>query len=384
MSNIQKCREKYGLFIADLEAFLAGDRKPTLEANLDRVWRIQDTQPQFEPPIRERISEYAARVCKDIVELAQLRARRSNRIINETEMEMSSETDAFYELQSIRTIFEDLVFPTRTSCNGTNSEFVQSMLKELFNLSLAYSHSVVQASADEFVPEENVYAAKTGATTVAREAFDFKQAFTAGRESGNPALAREQFERFHRALQSHASPAYLRDFKLTFVAPKSIYKKEECIRSLVQQVVADEQYAPGFLVPVAQGGIELAVRFDSAYRAHGHEPTSYPIMFSIKTRKHRRPWTDLDGEFFGKIPGESLLVTEDWITTGTTIKGVLADIVSSLPGQVRFATIKRDPRSMKDALLRNQWIYSGMVSAYGGNKTDEVKPGDSGGFDNDC
>lgn len=362
-----KLQVRYREFLNDLDAIARGDVPGTLEKTVDKAWIIHDTQPTFVPDT-SGVSEYAQRASFHLTQLAELRSQRRKCRVNDAEAEMSSEVDAFDELSQVTTIFGDLIFPSHVG-ERQPSQFMQTMLREIYHLSLAYAHSVTQACAEEFVDGPEIYEAKVNSTAVPREAFDFTSAFIMDQKCQRGNETYGCFRRFNDALQ-RATSRYLRDFKLTLVTPKNISRKEESIEAVVEQ--ATNETRPDFIVPIAQGGVELGVRLDSAYRKLGHVVIDYPLMFSIKTRKQRQPWTELDVDFFRKVVGKDILVAEDWITTGNTLKGVLADLARYLPSEVRVSTIKRDPRSLQDEVLDSRWIYSGMIANYKGNKTDTI------------
>ena len=80
-----------------------------------------------------------------------------------------------------------------------------------------------------------------------------------------------------------------------------------------------------------------------------------------------------DREFLEMAPDKSHLITEDWITTGRTLLGVLGELTSRQARDVRVATIKQDPGSLNKDLLRSCNIYAGETSRYLGGTTDVRK-----------
>jgi len=95
-------------------------------------------------------------------------------------------------------------------------------------------------------------------------------------------------------------------------------------------------------------------------------------LYSIKTRRHRSPWIDNDSKVLGELEGKNVLVVEDWVTTGNTLRGILLEVERRYPHEVRVATIKRDPESSKSALLKKYRFYIGKSAQYRGGKTDAL------------
>jgi len=370
-----KANQKYSDFVRDLTAFSNGIRPETLEYNVERAWTIQRNTPHFRPTINGA-PDLVNRVAEHMNHLAVLMNNRTERVIQDHQVLMSSEPDAYHELQHVVGLVGEFVLPAKLGGNrGKVCQFTNSMIRELYNLSLGYTQSITQSAADEFIDQERVYPVKIDSTKLSRFAFEFRDAFYKG--SSDLELV---FKRF-KSQFDNTSPEYLRDYKLTFVSPKKIAHKEDFIAELLKQLQPD--YKPDFIAPIAQGGIELGVRLDSFFTGKGYEPVSYPLMFSIKTRRQQTPWTERDMPFFERVRGKSVLVAEDWVTTGNTLKGILADILKYLPGDLRVATIKRDPRNVGDQALAGFQTYCGGVTPYTGAKTDKVPLGRPQ-FTNDC
>ena len=73
------------------------------------------------------------------------------------------------------------------------------------------------------------------------------------------------------------------------------------------------------------------------------------------------------------LEGQDLLVVEDWVTTGNTLRGILNELDMRYPHEIRVATIKRDPDKSKARALNNFKFYVGQWTEYNGPKTDSLK-----------
>ena len=97
-------------------------------------------------------------------------------------------------------------------------------------------------------------------------------------------------------------------------------------------------------------------------------------MYSIKTRKQRYPWIAHDGEFLANnVLEKNVLLTEDWVTTGNTVRGILKELEGAFPHEVRIATVKRDPEQSKVPILDKYKFYVGIWNKYTGAKNDSIK-----------
>jgi len=106
--------------------------------------------------------------------------------------------------------------------------------------------------------------------------------------------------------------------------------------------------------------------------------STYPLFFSIKTRRHQRPWVENDSPFLEKrLENKDVLITEDWVTTGNTLRGILREVDETYPRDIRVATLKRDPDKSKIPILDNYKFYTGSWSHYDGPKIDRFVQSDS-------
>ena len=88
----------------------------------------------------------------------------------------------------------------------------------------------------------------------------------------------------------------------------------------------------------------------------------------MKTRRQESPWTRNDHTFFGNIVGRNLLVTDDWITTGKTLKGILSQLEEQSPSEVRVAALKRDSEKSDTSFLEEDNLFLGREAVYPGEK----------------
>jgi len=365
--NLQKNREVYQHFLRDLDSFATGSRPEDITNYSDRVWHILLNTSDFvaDEHMLEGHSDYARNVSRLLYRLTQNRRARIKREIGGSYREMTSERRAFEELADTVSLLRDFVVPMRVS----PANFTTALVNDVYNLSLAHVQSVVNMAIDEYFDNTETFNAKTTSTRLARRAFDTRESYdsTPGSLEGVVGI---RLKLVSDSLQDidHKKP---RDFELVPTKPKEIMHKRKATGNLIKQLPLD--YVPDFIVPIAQGGIELGVQLDSHYHSQGHRTVCYPVMFSIKTRRHLRPRMFADRLFLEQAQDKSHLVTEDWITTGRTLIGVVGDLTARQPQDVRVATIKRDPSSLDHPILGKYEIYAGEISKYTGPKTDQTR-----------
>jgi len=363
--NPAKNRELYGAFLKALDSFSSGSvsRPSNLDSLTDRFWcsALNNSGVSLASCYSSATTDYAKTVSGELQALADLRKARIRRNLGDTERELTSERQAYEELGHVSEIIDQFIIPVGL---GTNCNFSRTMVNDAYNLALAQVQTAVNVADDEFIHNGDVVEAKRKATALARNAYWLKNQFNIGGLS-------ERFKTQYAAFRSQfteANPSWTRESEFVPTHPKEITHKERAISHVIHSIPAD--YAPQFIAPVAQGGIELGVRLDAHYHDQGFETVCYPLLFSIKTRRHRNPRISPDQEFFRTIDDSSILVTEDWVTTGKTLAGILGTLVTHQAKDVRVATIKQDPMSANLPVLANFPVYAGEVTRYTGPKTD--------------
>lgn len=364
--SLGKNADVYGKFLDDLDSFASSRMPENLRTHTDRVWNVLTSESGLSADDKNLLSghsDYTRRIAILFYIIAEHRKSHKILEIGGAHREMATERRAYDALVKTVDLLHDFFIPAKIA--NTNS--VNALVKDVNHLSLAYVQTVVNMAVDEYLAASETFDAKTKATLLARRAFETNSSYDFTPESLE-GIVNVNLSLVKRSLDEIGSASKLRDFELVQVKPKELAHKKRATKNLIASLPSD--YAPDFIVPIAQGGIELGVQLDSHYHSLGYRPTCYPVMFSVKTRKQSRPRTFPDGYFLDMAQDKAHLITEDWITTGRTVVGVLGDLTSRQPRDIRVATIKQDPRSFDNALLKSCKIYTGEVSVYPGKITD--------------
>lgn len=348
---------------------LSGEPATDLGKKTDKVIHVfenpcsEDMMEGVFPPVNTKQESLVNQALQMLYFFGQYKIGRINRRVHEANRLLATEDQSYMGLRNVIELLDRFVIPYRVE-----SEISNSVMKELYNLALANVFSITQAAASEYIPEDKVYAAKMQSVHLCKLAFRAKEIFRKRGVTGE--LGPFVKDSLDNLLAQERE--FFRPFELTFVVPKKVYKKDELTERLAGEVLDD--FSPDFVVPIAQGGIESAIIYNIAYEDKGKRVITYPLMFSIKTRNQKEPWIYHDTKFFRMVPQKSVLVTEDWITTGNTARGILNSLESHFPSEVRIATLKRDPQSYDVPILNKYRIYTGQEAHYAGPKTDEVLP----------
>jgi len=317
-------------------------------------------------------SDYGKQVLRDLADYASLSASRKKVEIAGAEREIATETEAYQSLLLATKLAETLVLPNFHEKTDVSNK----IFNDIHNLGLAYLHSIVSSVAQEYVEEEEATNAKKGAVRVASKGI---RAYDSYHGSGEfDKQIRSDLKKLTRSLD-RTEPNFLRPYELVPTSQKQIYRGQELMSALAEKIASvdnegDFIFKPNIIFPIAQGGNEFGIRIAHAYQDKCYNPAVYPLLYSIKTRKHRMPRISNDSRFLRRpLEGQDVLVVEDWVTTGNTLRGILNELEMRYPHEIRVATIKRDPSQSKVPYLNNYKFYVGSWSKYKGSKTDTLR-----------
>lgn len=367
MANIEKQKRIYMEFVSELDNIARGKSPVKLESNLDKAFHLflEGYNPSEMPQ-----TDFCADNIANLKSYCDMVIGRKTVKMPDCEREFTQETDVLRSLKCLAFLGKYLILPHFSRM----SYFAGHVFKEIPNLSLAYLDAIVQSAASQYVPEDAVIDAKKHAVDIAKAGVKIGDKYV---EFG-PKKTEDQFLNFSQMLIG-TSEEFLRPFELVPTCPKKVQGKKTCLASLEEAVTQRDEkgniaFAPFALLPVALGGNEVGIRLANAYESAGHSPIVYPVMFSVKTRKQRQPWIGNDGRFLRQevLEGRDLLICEDWVTTGNTVRGVLHALEDVYPHEMRVATLKRDPEKSKVQALNNTHFYVGKWMNYNGNKVDTI------------
>ncbi|MFA5992688.1 MAG: phosphoribosyltransferase [Candidatus Pacearchaeota archaeon] len=317
------------------------------------------------------------RLLKTLKRYASLTAKRNRVVIADGEREIATEEDAFDGLVCTHVLASELVAPFFVGKNTLSDR----IFKDIASLGFSYVEAVTNCVAEQYIGEESSLEEKCLAVDLARQALRVGELY---RSEGLGRKTQSEIRRLTPFIVGITGKAKaIRSFENVSTTRKKVYKKRELMSKLCAELTETEDgkltYVPDFIFPIANGAIEFGIWLANAYEDVGiyeedkEPPTVYPVMFSIKTRKQREPWVEHDTSVLGKgLERTSVLVLEDWVTTGNTLRGILMEVEKHFPREIRVATLKRDPRSFEVPLLENYRFYTGQVSEYTGSKTDSL------------
>jgi len=362
---IMSLDRSYEAFLHSLDDAYRGNSQEGLEKSIQKGFYILSS-PGIKVSRKAELDTSNEAVYQ-MKQFCDLKNHRRKIEIAGVKREMAPETEILESLQASQWLLENLVFPYFKK----PVELVSTLVHENANLGLGYANSITQSAAEGYIAIEDRYTAKQDAVAIARAGLDLQRGYC----PEDPNALRRLKKLFPQMVSSMkwANPDLLRPFEANFTKPKNIIHKNQAIDSVCDQIVNDG-YFPDFVVPIAHGGMELGLLFDLRCRDLGKKLLTYPILFSIKTRRHSAPLTEGDEPFLKTLPKSKTLITEDWITTGNTFRGVWSELERNFPDDLRVATIKQDPRSGEVPLLQRLKIYAGQVTPYTGSKTDSVSP----------
>jgi hypoxanthine phosphoribosyltransferase len=364
MSNPNKNRDIYHRLVQAFNDLSTG-KSIDLGQTLDRAFILflgGHRMSAYHPS-----SDFGRDFLKDLEIYCNLYTGRKKADIGGSTRPTTTEREALLSLLYATDIAKKM-FPLLKAKNQLSNR----IFHDIYNLSLSYVDAIVNGVSDEYIADKDAFNAKQTAIIIAKHAARVQKAYS---EKGFSTETQNQLTQFSNALRSHQLQ-FMRDFELVATEQKSIQRKDEIISTLEQEVTREGEekllFAPSVIFPIAHGGTEIGVILSNAYENKGHIPITYPLMFSMKTRKHRKPWTQNDEFLRRSLEGHDVLVTEDWVTTGNTLRGILNEVEANFPHEVRVATIKRDPDKSKIPILDKYSFYVGQWTPYLGTKTDAL------------
>ncbi len=370
MSNPQKRKEVYHELVEALESVSRSDSVKGLERTLLKAHHLLLNADDFSEESGPE-SDFAGEMLDTLRRYYGLRRNRQKKVIGEGEREITTEDEAYESLMLTNSLIGNLIIPNFRKSN----DFSNSLFNDNHNLGLAYLHAVVSAVADQYIPPEEARIEKLSAVDVVKGVIRlWDQYQLSGELAGNENLKARS--KIVNKLLEKISPKYMRSFELVPTTQKSIHHEGKLTRKLKEEVTRTDSngeilFKPTVVFPIAQGGNEFGARLSIAYEDKGHLPVTYPLFYSRKTRHHRFPWIENDAEFLGQsLEGEDILVVEDWVTTGNTLRGIINQIEGVLPGEIRIATLKRDRKRSRVPILDKHEFYVGEWGIYQGDKSD--------------
>jgi hypoxanthine-guanine phosphoribosyltransferase len=369
MANPQKNREIYAALCNELDSVASGNSSQELEALVNKSFQsfLNGHRAETRP-----VSDYTGEIIKHMQHYCALLSNRQKVDIAGGEREIATEEGALSALKDAHYLAEHLLVPHFRSKN----DFSNRVFNDLYNLGLSYAEAVTNGVASEYIGPEDAFNAKVGAVHVAKEGVRIGRLYRDMKDRFGEDMA-QKLVKFGDYL-SCTKPSFMRSFEVVSTTPKRIMRKDENIEQLVRQITERDErgefrFKPAAIFPIAHGGTEFGVILANAYQDRGYMPVTYPLLFSMKTRKQRKPWTSNDMQFLGKsLEGKDVIIVEDWVTTGNTVRGILSKLEESFPREIRIATIKRDPEKSKVPFLDKFTFYIGEWAAYPGTKTDSL------------
>lgn len=322
-------------------------------------------------PTEYASSDFGKQMLKDLGEYSSLVSSRRKVDIGGAERDVTTETEAYSSLVLACKLADKLILPLFHS----KTDFSNKVFNDIYNLGLAYLHAIVGSVAHGYVDEEETIDAKKNAVRIASRGIRLHEAYQG---IASPKQLQSCMRKVARGI-GHAQPELLRSFELVPTSQKKIHGAHEIMQEMAEEISQTDEsgefvFKPKIIFPIAQGGNEFGLRIAHAYQDKGYSPPVYPLLYSIKTRRHRLPWIDNDLRFLGRnLEDKDLLVVEDWVTTGNTLRGILSEIDRRFPHEIEVATIKRDPELSNIPSLNNFNFYVGKWIPYTGSKVDSLR-----------
>src|SRR3989344_3255967 len=303
---------------------------------------------------------------KRVKKYASLVSARRNVVIEGGSREITTEDEALGSLKLAHALASDLILPQFKKTN----DLTNRIFRDLFYLSLSYVDSIADGVADEYISKERALDSKVKAVAVAKEGLRVREHYL---KQGINQIGTQNLENMGMQL-ANVDETLMRPFEIVATSPKKVHRKEELTEKIKQELIrSDPLYLPSVIFPIAHGGNELGIVLSNLYEDNGHKVITYPLMFSIKTRKQRHPWVQHDGIFLdSNLENKNFLVTEDWVTTGNTLRGILIELEKLYPRETRIVTLKRDPEKSKVPFLDKYNFLIGQWARYDGKKTDSI------------
>lgn len=368
MSNQQKNERVYATFVDQLEGLARGDSIEDVHRTADRVYLMM-TGGGFRPASFPQ-GDWARQVVQNLDGYCASLTQRKRVNIAGAQREIATEDAAFDSLNLAVALGKELVVPHFRD----RSQLSNRLFYDVRNLGLSYVDSIVSGVSDEYISAEDAFMAKVNAVNLAKRGMTAGNLYVASGLSSELGVA---LDRTGDAL-GMASPYLLRPFENVATERKNVYRKNELTAKIIEKATARSgdgfEFLPDFIFPIANGGTELGIEIGMAYEAQGARSILvYPLMFSMKTRKQRRPWTEHDSAVLGQsLEGKRVLVAEDWITTGNTLRGILNQVEGTFPQEIRVATLKRDREKSQVPIIDKYQLYVGTHALYDGAKTDSL------------
>ncbi len=369
MTDLNKSHRIMGTIIYGLERGVEG--KEGFEASLSRLHLalLSGHKPEYSSK-----SDFVNGIVADMEKYCGLVKARRNIVVEGSSREMATETEALESLKYAVKIAKDYLTPFMRR----RFDFSDKVFHDIHDLGIAYVNAVTDSASEEYIPREATVDAKLRSTNLAKQASRTRRTYAA--DHVKKADLEDTLSVLSDSVSKNTTESYMRPYENVVVTPKKVSKKRKFTDRLIDGLTTSLgtaeklEFVPDVIFPIATGGVELGIDVAIVYENFGFDPIVYPVMFSMKTRKHRHPWTANDEEFLRtrNHEGEKFLITEDWVTTGNTVRGVINELESSFPKEIRVATIKRDPKISRMPILDKYRFYVGQWIPYRGSKTDSI------------
>ena len=367
MSN-EGNKELYRQIVMVFDELSSGNRPSELEHIVSRAHRLFSGGYN---PTEYPTSDFGVEIVRNLAEYGNLLHQRKKIIIEGAEREVTTEQEAHRSLVLASELADRLILPNFES----KTEFTNKVFNDIYNLGLAYLQGIVAAVGEEYINSEDAFDAKTTAVRIAGKGIRVLDVY---HDDGLSKKLKGCVKNLTRRIKK-SQPEFVRSFELVPTSQKKIYHGNLLMKHLTEEITKTDSagefiFKPHTIFPIAQGGNEFGLRIANAYQDKEYSPQVYPLLYSIKTRKHRYPWVSHDSMVLGKeLEDKDLLVVEDWVTTGNTLRGILNELERRYPHEIKVATIKRDPEKSKARTLNSYNFYVGQWAEYNGSKTDSLQ-----------
>ena len=368
MGNGDKCNRIYEEVVRQFQGLGTGRFSPkNLQDITEKAYKMFSNgfNPTFFPEY-----SFPSRILYSVYEYGSLSSKRNRINIEGGEREVATEQEALLSLGHATRIADELLVPFFRD----RTYFSNRIFKDIENLSYSYLDAVADGVADEYIDVDRAFEVKSSAVDVAKQAVRISDAYKTGGFSKDLASHLRRFGAFFKLTNIDL----MRPFEIVSTTRKKVYRKKELIDEVCRELMKKDAegnllFAPDVVFPIAHGGNDVGVRIANAYEDINISPITYPLMYSMKTRKQKYPWVQNDAGFIDEdLEGKNLLIVEDWVTTGNTVRGILNKLENVYPREIRVVTLKRDPEKSRAPILDNYIFYIGRWSEYRGGKTDAL------------
>lgn len=368
MGNSEKNNRIYSNLVNKLDDISSGNSAEGIESIFSRNFINFNGGYKANKDIMPN-SDFGKKVVEDMQRYSELCGRRKKVEIEGGERIIAGEDESLESLYISYDLISKVVLPFFSQKN----QFSDRLFNEIHNLSLSYIDAIVDATADEYINLDSVMESKIDSTELAKKGSLIYESYL---YNGLNEKTKTLLSGFKSKLNA-TKKDFMRPYQTVATTRKKVYRKMPLTSKIIEEILEKDsdnfKFKPDFILPIAHGGTELGIDIANAYENKGVFMPVYPLMYSIKTRKQKYPWIHYDEQFFKEgFEGKKFLITEDWVTTGNTLRGILNEVEKHFPNEVRVATIKRDKEKSLVPILDKYEFYIGDWVLYKGSKTDSL------------